>query len=129
MASFTQAVSFSGPLPPPEVLAKYSDIIPNGAERIMAMAERQSTHRETLETKVIDSNIKNQARGTLFAFILCLVTMLGGLGLIALGKDIGGLGTIITALVSLAGLFIYGRIEQRKERIEKEKALASHQIR
>ena len=30
----------SGPLPPPEELAAYSEIIPEGADRIMKMAER-----------------------------------------------------------------------------------------
>jgi len=129
MANYTQAVSFSGPLPPPELLAKYSEVVSKGAERLMVVAERQSAHRKALETTVVDSNIRNQARGTLFAFILYLVTMLGGLGLIASGKSIGGLGTIITALASLAGLFIYGRIEQRKERVEKEQDIASHRVR
>lgn len=33
--------AFSGPLPPPAMLAQYNDVVPNGAERIMAMAERQ----------------------------------------------------------------------------------------
>lgn len=30
----------SGPLPPPSDLAQYNDIISNGADRIMAMAEK-----------------------------------------------------------------------------------------
>ena len=30
----------SGPLPSPETLRQYNDIVPDGAERIMAMAER-----------------------------------------------------------------------------------------
>ncbi len=33
---------FQGPLPPPELLEAYNKIIPNGAERIVAMAEKQS---------------------------------------------------------------------------------------
>lgn len=32
--------SFSGPLPPPEILREYTKVISNGAERIMAMAEQ-----------------------------------------------------------------------------------------
>jgi uncharacterized membrane protein len=40
---------FSGPLPPPEILAKYNDALPNGAERIVAMAEGQMKHRQALE--------------------------------------------------------------------------------
>jgi uncharacterized membrane protein len=47
------AASFSGPLPPPSILGKYNDILPNGAERIMKMAENQSTHRIELEKLAI----------------------------------------------------------------------------
>ena len=46
--------SFSGPIPPPALLQKYNEIIPNGAERILAMAEKQSAHREYLEKRVVD---------------------------------------------------------------------------
>jgi hypothetical protein len=46
-----QASYFAGPLPPPEVLARYNDVVPNGADRILSMAERQGAHRESLETK------------------------------------------------------------------------------
>lgn len=35
----SQSVSFQGPIPPPQLLEQYSKVIPNGAERIMAMAE------------------------------------------------------------------------------------------
>ncbi len=37
-------VSFSGPLPPPEVFAKYEQILSGSADRILKMAENQSTH-------------------------------------------------------------------------------------
>jgi uncharacterized membrane protein len=43
----------------------------------MAMAERQSAHRESLEAKVVAGNVASQARGALYAFIICLVTILG----------------------------------------------------
>jgi uncharacterized membrane protein len=35
------ATRFSGPLPPPEALAKYNDILPGAADRIITMAEHQ----------------------------------------------------------------------------------------
>ena len=31
------AQTFSGPLPPPEILAKYNSVVPNAAERIITM--------------------------------------------------------------------------------------------
>jgi uncharacterized membrane protein len=74
-----QSVSFSGPLPPPALLAKYNEVIPNGAERIMAMAERQSAHREFLEKQVVAGNVASQARGSHYAFIICPLPFLAGL--------------------------------------------------
>ena len=39
------AVQFSGPLPDPQNLQRYEQILPGSAERIMAMAETQLAHR------------------------------------------------------------------------------------
>ena len=38
----------------------------------MAMAERQSEHREKLESLVVNGNVASQTRGSYFAFILAL---------------------------------------------------------
>ncbi|HQH25465.1 MAG TPA: DUF2335 domain-containing protein [Bacteroidales bacterium] len=37
--------AYSGPVPAPEALEKYNQVIPDGADRIMKMAENQSNHR------------------------------------------------------------------------------------
>jgi uncharacterized membrane protein len=120
-----QAAAFSGPLPLPGLIAKYDEIIPNGAERIMAMAERQSAHREQLEKRVVDGNVANQTRGSYFAFILALVAIIGGFFLIFEGKSSEGLVSIITSVSGLVGVFFYSKREQRKERTEKSTALQS----
>lgn len=49
--------SFSGPLPPPEVLCRFEEVVHGSAERIIKMAEEQTSHRKELEKKVIDSDI------------------------------------------------------------------------
>jgi uncharacterized membrane protein len=67
----------SAPLPEPSELAAYNQIIPNGADRIMKMAEAQTAHRIEIEKTVIYSQ-KNQAfRGQVFG----LIVGLGGLSL------------------------------------------------
>jgi uncharacterized membrane protein len=119
----TVSASFSGPIPPPALLERYNEIIPNGAERILAMAEKQSAHREYLEKRVVDGNVANQTRGSYFAFILCFTAILGGVWLIAHGQSTEGLVAIITSIGSLAGLFIYNKKQQKKERDEKADAL------
>ena len=44
---------YSGPIPPPEALARYEEIQPGAADRILKMAEKQQEHRMALETKAI----------------------------------------------------------------------------
>ena len=66
----------------------------------MAMAERQSAHRESLEAMVVAGNVKSQARGTLYAFIICMVTVIGGFVLIGLGKSVIGISAIVASLAS-----------------------------
>ena len=67
-ATYTE---ISGPIPPPQILQQYNAIVPNAAERILSMAEKQSDHRMNLERKVIDSNVVKSylgmAAGTLIA--------------------------------------------------------------
>ena len=48
--------AYSGPLPSPEALEKYNQVLPGAAERILAMAENQGKHRQDIERKVIESN-------------------------------------------------------------------------
>jgi uncharacterized membrane protein len=125
ISTVTQSVSFTGPLPHPALLAKYNEVIPNGAERIMAMAERQSAHREALEAQVVAGNVASQARGSHYAFIISLVTIIGGFVLIGMGKSVIGVSAVIGSLATLAGVFIFAKIEQKRERVEKQDALLS----
>ncbi len=49
----TRVEIHSGPLPPPEILENYNNILPGSAEHIIKMAETQQLHRHTLETKTV----------------------------------------------------------------------------
>jgi uncharacterized membrane protein len=51
VVGFAVSSSFSGPLPPPNLLAQYNEVLPDGANRIVTMAERQAKHRQRLETR------------------------------------------------------------------------------
>jgi uncharacterized membrane protein len=107
--------SFSGPLPPPEALEKYNHVLPGAADRIIAMAEVQSRHRQTIERTVIESNAFVQKVGPFLGFIVAMTAVVGGIILILKGKDGYGLAAIITPLAALAGVFIYGKTQQRRE--------------
>lgn len=50
----------SGPLPTPEELFNYQQLIPGAADRIIAMAEREQAHRMNMEDLQSRSDIKHR---------------------------------------------------------------------
>jgi uncharacterized membrane protein len=106
--------TFSGPLPPPNILKNYSDVVRDGAERIMSMAEKQSAHRIVLEDHAIREELRQSGRGQVFGFILGFV----GLGLATLlailGHEViaGIFGT--TTIVGLVAVFVIGKKSQEQ---------------
>jgi uncharacterized membrane protein len=111
-------VQFAGPLPPPTVLAQYDEIIPNGADRLLGLAERQAAHRQYLEKTVIESDKIRSMLGLILGFILA--SGLGGGGIYLMATGVGGFGfsTILLTLASLVGTFMYGHKSRKQERRE-----------
>jgi len=128
VAAFS-ASSFVGPLPPPEALAKYNEALPGAAERIVAMAERQSAHRQDIEKIVIMSNAHVQKVGPYLGFGVAMTAVVGGIYLMGHGHDGYGLAAVITALASLAGVFIYGKTKQKHDLDEKAQGFLPQQQR
>ena len=64
-----------GPLPAPETFSEYSNIIPNGAERIMQMAEKQLDHRMKMENKIVGSQIIQSNIGQVLAFLIGIAAL------------------------------------------------------
>ena len=65
--------SFRGPLPPPDVMRGYEDIVPGAADRILAMAEKEQQHRFDCEKKIIKGSIFESRLGQWFAFTLSVL--------------------------------------------------------
>ncbi len=124
---FESRISHSGPLPSPETLAAYVKVLPSAAERIMSMAEGQSSHRRAMEEAVILGNVRAQARGVWCAFFLALTGMLAGFYLALRGQGLTGFSIFLTSLATLVGTFIFARVDQRKERQEKHSADADEE--
>ena len=109
-----RAQHFQGPIPPPNILSRYEEIVPGAAERIISMAEKQGEHRRNLEVKVIDKDSGRASRGQVFAFIIAMTIIIGGFTMIWKGKNLEGMTSIITAVTALVGIFIYGKINKNK---------------
>ncbi len=101
--------SWQGPLPPPDVLREYNEIIPNGAERIFKMAENQSQHRLSLEKDVINKEQNQSSLGQIFGFIIAVAFGAAAFTLAITGHEISGtiIGTV--DLVALVSVFVLGK--------------------
>lgn len=109
----------SGPLPSASELARYNDLIPNGAERIMVMAEKQLDHRVQIETTVINSEQKQATRGQIFGFLLVGALIVAGTVLGLHGQSIPAAAVFTTTILSVAGAFVLGRKAQERNLDEK----------
>jgi len=66
---------FSEPIPPPQILSAYEQVQAGFAERIVAMAEKEQSHRQGLETQALTASIPIQKRGQTFALLLSLLIL------------------------------------------------------
>ena len=116
----------AGPLPQPETLGGYEDIVPGAADRIITMAESQLAHRHEQDTERLgqestrlNADVKLEGRGQWMAFMVAMTALLGGMGLLAFDKSVAGLTTTIGAVAGIIGLFISSRWQKtRKSRLD-----------
>jgi uncharacterized membrane protein len=120
LAAFS--ASWSGPLPPAEQIRAYEEVLPGSANRILSMAEGQQAHRHELEKLTIKEATNRSWWGLRLGFVLAVMIIAVGAAAIFTGHTPEGLTAILTPTAILAGVFVYGRREQAKERIAKDQA-------
>jgi len=111
---------YRGPLPHPEMLARYEQTHPGTAERIIQRFEKEAEHRQAIERQIVAAQIEREKaevgeirRGQIFALVVGVVGLVVG-GAVSLfsrseagayaGAGIGG-----ATLVGLVTSFILGR--------------------
>lgn len=89
---------WSGPLPPPETIREYQQMIPDAPERVFRQYEKEATHRRTVEKR---------------AQWITAAATLGTLGL-AFASRVNSLianivaGVAIVAIATIIGLLVKG---------------------
>jgi hypothetical protein len=89
------------------------------------MAERQASHRQGIEKTAVESNFRSERRGQILGFVIALAAISGGFYLAMNNKETAGLSAIIATVVSLCGVFIYGKWQQRKQLDQKNPQIKS----
>lgn len=114
---------FEGPIPHPTILRQYEQVFPGAAERIVAMAEKQSQHRQKIESDIVSSDIANERRGMHYSLFITIVLMLIGALLIYMKRDTAGYFSLFGPSIFHAGNYIYKKVSEGKELKTKEKEI------
>lgn len=115
----TQTMIHQGPIPDPMTLRGYEDICPGAADRILKMAENQSSHRQDMEKSVISTRSRDSLLGIIAGFLIATSGVICGTVIIVKGYELTGFvisGGTLTAIVSS---FIYGTRQNKEERASK----------
>lgn len=104
------AQEFSGPIPPPNIIAGYENVLSGAADRIIQMAEQQSQHRQEIQLLETKAEIRDSFLGVIFAFglgigclVACIITVImvpesaGAISGAVLG--VTGIGSIVAAFL------------------------------
>ncbi|HYR11584.1 MAG TPA: DUF2335 domain-containing protein [Longimicrobium sp.] len=98
----TTATAFIGPIPPPQLLLEYEQTLPGLADRLVAIAERESDHRRALQRRAIRRSELGLAAG----FTIAMTALTGGIFLVHEGSQVEGMSSIILAIASLVLVFL-----------------------
>lgn len=120
--STTAMKAHSGPLPAPEDLARYDQLLPGTAERIIAMAELEQNHRVSMERDAMEADhihrnevMTAQQKNARSVFRSDMVGQLLG-GAIALGCVAGAIVSVLqgahpTVAIAFVSLPVVGIIK------------------
>jgi|GEM_PF-1403506 len=106
---------WQGPVPPPEIIKSYDNVINNGAERVFALTEREQQHRHQRENRSLDleekaigidkalaaGSIKRSNAAMVVVSVLASALILGGFKLIDSGKAGSGVAAFVTPVAGL----------------------------
>ena len=91
------SAEWQGPLPPPAVLERFNEIVPEGAERIFRMAEAEQKHRIEMEQRGLAAEISDTKRGQFLGTLIAAVALIAA----AYCATIGAPWIVSVALVSI----------------------------
>jgi uncharacterized membrane protein len=97
-----------GPLPDPETLSAYNQLIPNGAERCMTLVERESAHRHAQEDRIVRTNLNLMVRGQYIGLGLVVLLAAAGVWLGLTGHDWLAGTVFTTTIVGVITVFVVG---------------------
>lgn len=107
---------YGGPLPPAEEIARYEKVLPDAANRLFAMVEREQSHRHKMDEKLAEAQIEDmkkmrleRARGQRYGLGIGVVAIISGSLIASFGAEWPGGVIGFGGVATLASVFVSGR--------------------
>ena len=98
--------SYQGPLPSPEILHGFENVLPGAAERVFKMVENEQAERHKNQRKIITISAISVFVGVLFSF--SAVLFVGYLIYYSVKTEAYNVAIALSAIMaSVAGVFLY----------------------
>jgi uncharacterized membrane protein len=118
---------WSAPLPPPQMLGQYEDVLAGCADRIVTMAEGEQSYRHQREKTdrknfgtYLQSDTWTERLGLTFAFVVTMTITVGSLWVINNGYDVVGFAVIVGEMIGLVGMFLYREHQKSSDDSEQQ---------
>lgn len=109
----TQEIHYQGPVPPPAILEKLEKLLPNAANRIFTMAEKDQDAEHAAQLRAHERAMlheKNQhtenMTALVMAFAVCIICTIGGVTLVLNGFEKIGATLIGATMLGVVGSFL-----------------------
>ncbi|MDG1436383.1 MAG: DUF2335 domain-containing protein [Rickettsiaceae bacterium] len=89
-------------LPPIDIMEQYEELNPGSSAKLFQMAEKEQSHRHSLEMKAIDSEKRANCFGRIFALLFVCIVAIVALALFILGSIILASVFTVSAFSSVA---------------------------
>lgn len=108
--------AFQGPLPSPDILQGFENVLPGAAERIMKMAEKEQLARHKRENRFSTWSIVSMIMGIFFAFLSVIIVAYLTYYSITIGNTSVAITLSSTTFVSVITAFLWFRKEKSKNK-------------
>lgn len=101
--------AFRGPLPTPDLLGGYEDVVPGAGERILRMAEKEQEHRHAWEDRSLENERVYSLRGLRLGWLTSLSLALGAVAAAWFGEPVVGTALAAASATGMVWKLVQGR--------------------
>jgi uncharacterized membrane protein len=116
---------FNGPMPPPEMIAAYRELVPDAPERFFRMAEKQAEHRQDLEKYELRSDTRLSFAALFTGAFLTVICIAAAVWVAILGITVVAVALVGAPLAAIIVTIIRQGVLSTGERATKARILTT----